>query len=123
MALPLLAPTMVRRMHPRDVLDIYPVLNQGDGLAHILQPDEIVTSFSVTLTAEAAAVGMVIATGEDAPRYAALVFALQVSILPARRSSSIFDGAGVTVGVEINFATNLCNREKTYTHGIKVVRK
>lgn len=123
MSLPLLAPVMVRRMHPRDVLDVYPVLNQGDALPHILQPDEFLTSFSVTLTAEAAAVGMVIATGDDEPRYANLVFALQVSILPAWRSSTIFDGVGVTVGVEIHFATNLCNREKTYTQGIKVVRK
>jgi len=123
MPLPLQTPVMIRRMHPRDVLDIYPVLNQGDGLMHILQPGEIVTDFAVTLSAEAAAIGMVIATGANAPRYANLVFALQASILPARRNSSIFDGAGVTVGGEINFSTNLANREKTYTFGIKVVRK
>ncbi len=123
MALPLLAPVMVRRMAPRDVLDVYVVLNQGDGLAHILQTGEVVTEFVVTLSAEAAAIGMVIATGVNAPRYAGRVFALQVSILPSRRGSSIFDGPGVTVGGEITFATNLANREKQYTFGIKVVRK
>ncbi len=123
MTLPLLAPVMLRRMAPRDVLDVYVVLNQGDGLVHILQPGEIVTEFLVTLSAEAAAIGMVIATGINAPRYANRVFALQVSILPARRGSAIFEGNGITVGGEITFATNLANREKQYSFGMKVVRK
>ena len=123
MALPNLAPTFARRMDPRDKMDIYPVLTRGDTARDILQPGEEVTSFSMGLTAEAAAAGLQLGTGAKAPRYADLVFYAQVSVVPSMQGAAIFSGAGLTLGVEITFATNIDEREKQYTVGVKVVNK
>lgn len=123
MALPNLAPTIPRRMDPRDKLDIYPVLTRGDTLRDILQTGEEVVSFSVGLTAEAAAAGLRLGTGSKAPRYANLVFYAQLSVLPEMQGAAIFAGAGLVVGVEITFTTNIDEREKQYTVGVKVVNK
>ena len=123
MALPLLAPTVRRRMDPRDTLDIYPVLLQGDVLRDILQTGETVTHFSVSLTPEAAAAGLMIGVGYDAPRYENLVFAIQLKVDPAMRGNAIFNGEGVVLGIEIEFRTDLEDREKQYTVGVRVVNK
>jgi hypothetical protein len=123
MALPNLAPTIPRRMDPRDKLDIYAVLTQGEALRDILQPDEAVTGFSVGLTAEAAAAGLQLGTGDKAPRYADRVFYAQLSVAAGMQGAAIFSGAGLVVGVEITFTTNIDDREKQYTVGVKVVNK
>lgn len=123
MALPSLAPTFVRRMDPRDKMDIYPVLTRGDGMRDILQPDEEVTSFAIGLTAEAAAAGLQLGTDSKAPRYAGLVFYAQLSVRPEMQGAPIFAGAGLTIGVEVTFSTNVDDRKKTYTVGVKVVTK
>jgi hypothetical protein len=123
MALPLLAPTIPRRMDPRDKLDIYLVLTQGETLRDILQPGEEVVSFSVGLSAEAAAAGLQLGTGSKAPRYADLVFYALLSVAGTMQGAAIFVGAGLLVGVEITFTTNFDDRQKTYTVGVKVVKK
>lgn len=123
MALPALAPTFVRRMDPRDKMDIYPVLTRGEKVSDILQPDEEVTSFTIGLTAEAAAAGLQLGTGDKPPRYADLVFYAQLSVAPSMQGAAIFAGAGLVVGVEITFATDVDDREKQYTVGVKVVNK
>jgi len=123
MPLPPLAPIIPRRMDPRDTLDIYLVLLRGDTLADILQPGEDLTWFSVALTPEAEAAGLIICGEEAAPRYANLVFAIKLTGDPAMRGSPIFNAPGLVVGIEITFATNFEEREKQYTTGVKMVNK
>ena len=123
MALPLLAPVFPRRMDPRDRLDLYVMLTQGNALRDVLQPGEEVTSFQIALTPEAAAAGLAISESAYAPRYADRVFFFQLTVAPQLRGSAIFNGPGFTGGVEITFATNLSAREKQYTVGIRVVNK
>jgi len=123
MALPFLSPTARRRMDPRDTLDIYVVVTQGDGVRDVLQTGEEITSFTVTLTPEAGAAGLLISEGDAKPRYAGLVFAFQLRVDPAFRDSGIFAGTGFIAGIEVTFATNLEDREKQYTVGVRVVNK
>ena len=123
MALPDKAPTFLRRMDPRDKLDLYPVLMQGNALRDILQPDEAVTRFAIGLSAEAAAAGLQIGIDDKAPRYADRVFYMQLSVAPAMQGAAIFLGKGIVLPVEISFATNFDDREKTYSVGIQVVKK
>jgi hypothetical protein len=123
MALPLLAPVVRRRLDPRDTMDVYVQLTQGDDLRDILQPGEEVTAFTVRLTAESVAAGVRIGTGRNAPRYAALVFAVQLSVDPLLRDNPIFSGSGFLGGFELTFPTSLEDREKQYTVGFRVVQK
>jgi hypothetical protein len=124
MALPLLAPVIPRRLDPRDTLDIYVSLTQGTALRDVLQPAEEVTSFGFALTAEAAAAGLTLLDGGSfTPRYANRVFRAVVRVDPAMRGASIFNGTGVTLGIELTFATNMSEREKQYTIGVKAVNK
>ncbi len=123
MALPQKAPVVVRRMDPKGVFDFYPMLTRGPLERDILQPDEQLTSFSVGLTPEAAAVGLRISGEEYAPRYADRVFAIQLTVDPAMRGSTIFNGEGLVLGVEIDFKTNIEDRDEQYTVGVRVVNK
>lgn len=123
MALPDKAPIFARRLGPRDKVDYYPALTQGDGLPEILQPGEAVTRFAIGLSAEAAAAGLQIGTDDKAPRYADRVFYMQLSVAPAMQGAAIFLNKGVVLPVEISFATNFDDREKTYSVGIQVVKK
>lgn len=123
MVLPLLAPTARRRMDPRDTLDVYVVVTQGDAVTDILQTGEEITSFAVALTPEAGAAGVLISDGDAMPRYAGLVFVFQLKVDPLFRDSPIFNGAGTIVGIEVTFATNFEDREKQYTVGVRVVNK
>jgi hypothetical protein len=123
MALPDKAPTFVRRMDPRDRLDLYVKLTAGEELSAILQTDEVVTSFSIGLTAEAAAAGLRLGTDARAPRYADRTFCFWLMVLPEMQGAAIFSGTGLTLGVEITFTTDVDDREKQYTVGVKVVNK
>ena len=123
MALPDKAPTFVRRMDPRDKLDLYTVLMQGNALRDILKPDETVTRFAIGLSAEAAAAGLQIGTEDKAPRYADRVFYMQLSVAPVMQGAAIFLTRGIVLAVEITFATSFDDREKTYSVGIQVVKK
>lgn len=123
MALPQKAPTVFRRMDPKGKFDFYPVLTRGDEEKDILQSGEELTDFSVSLTPEAIAVGVKISTGYDAPRYADLVFAIYLTVVPAMQGSSLFNGDGLVVGVEIDFGTNMEGRREQYTAGVRVVNK
>ena len=123
MALPDKAPTFLRRMDPRDKLDLYAVLMQGNALRDILQPDETVTRFAIGLSAEAAAAGLQIGTEDKAPRYADRVFYMQLSVAPVMQGAAIFLNRGIVLAVEITLATSFDDREKTYSVGIQVVKK
>lgn len=123
MALPALAPTFARRMDPRDKMDIYPVLTRGEALRDILQPGEEVVDFTIGLPAESVAAGLQLGEGDKKPRYADLVFYAQLSVIPAMQGAAIFAGNGLVLPVEITFSTNMDDREKQYSVGVKVVNK
>jgi hypothetical protein len=99
------------------------VLTRGDLVRDILQPKEEVTSFAVTPNADATAAGLVVLTdGDFAPRYADLTFAFWVEIASAMRSSAIFNGTGIVLGVEISFTTSFQQQDQI-TVGIRVANK
>ncbi|MBB4619984.1 hypothetical protein [Sphingomonas abaci] len=123
MALPDKAQTFVRRMDPRDELDLYPVLTQGDALRDILQVGEKVTRFAIGLSAEAVAAGLQIGDEDQAPRYADLVFYARLRIAPEQQGAAIFLGKGVVLPVEVTFSTDIDDRLKTYSFGVLVVKK
>jgi len=124
MAIPLLAQTFRRRMDPRDTLDLYVQLSQGETLRDVLQAGETVTNFNVVLPPESYAAGLrLISEGEFAPRYDARVFAFLVYIDLPKQASPLFDGTGFLAPVELTFATNLSDREKQYTVVVRVVNK
>lgn len=116
--------TFSRRIDPNmPQRDFYPVLTRGDQVRDILQPDEEVTSFTVTPTSDATAAGLRVLTADTfAPRYADRVFGFWVDIDPAMRGSSIFNGTGIVLGVELGFVTNF-QRSDQITVGIRVVNK
>lgn len=123
MALPFLAPTFPRRMAPRDTLDLYVVITQGPGTRDILEPDESIVAFTVGLPADSAAAGLILVdSGANAPRYGNLVFRFVLKVDPAMRGAAVFE-AGVLLGVELTFSTNIADREKRYTVGVRVVNK
>ncbi|WP_010218956.1 hypothetical protein [Sphingomonas sp. PAMC 26621] len=116
--------TFPRRIDPNmPRRGFYPVLTRGSEVRDILQPGEEVTSFTVTPNAEATAAGLVVMTdGDFAPRYADRVFAFWVEIATAMRGSSIFNGTGIVLGVELSFTTNFQQSDQI-TVGIRVVNK
>lgn len=123
MALPDKAPTFARRMDPRDKLDFYPALTQGDTLRDILQVGEKVTQFAIGLSAEAVAAGLQIGTEDQAPRYADPTFYVHLSIAEERQGAAIFLGKGIVLPVEVTFSTDFDDRLKTYSFGVLVVKK
>ena len=116
--------TFLRRIDPNmPRRGFYPTLTRGATLRDILQPGEGVTSFTVTPNADATAAGLVVLTdGDFTPRYADLVFAFWVEIAAAMRGSSIFNGTGIVLGVEISFTTNFQQQDQI-TVGIRVANK
>lgn len=116
--------TFLRRIDPNmPRRGFYPVLTRGDLVRDILQPKEEVTSFAVTPNADATAAGLVVLTdGDFAPRYADLTFAFWIEIASAMRGSSIFNGTGIVLGVEISFTTSFQQQDQI-TVGIRVANK
>ena len=116
--------TFLRRIDPNmPRRGFYPVLTRGDLVRDILQPREEITSFAVTPNADATAAGLVVLTnGDFAPRYADLTFAFWVEIASSMRSSSIFNGTGIVLGVEISFTTSFQQQDQI-TVGIRVANK
>lgn len=116
--------TFPRRIDPNmPRRGFYPTLTRGDAVRDILQPGEEVTSFTVTPNADATAAGLVVLTdGDFTPRYAGLTFDFWVEIATAMRGSSIFNGTGIVLGVELGFTTNFQQQDQI-TVGIRVANK
>ena len=116
--------TFPRRIDPNmPRRGFYPVLTRGDLVRDILQPREEITSFAVTPNADATAAGLMVLTdGDFAPRYADLTFAFWVEIASSMRGSSIFNGTGIVLGVELSFTTSFQQQDQI-TVGIRVANK
>lgn len=118
-------------LDPADILDFYVSLAQGAEdavLPPILLVGEAVATLAVAVTTEAAAVGLKIMTGGSypAPKVdpATNVVTLWLGVDSARQGDSVFNGVGVTVGVELTITTNNNPpRVKQRTVSIKVAQQ
>jgi len=115
MPIPANAVTIEQPFDPRDVLEVKVGISQGAEDANpapILLLGESVASLGVAVSTEAAAIGLKIVSGTfegatyPSPSISQNVVTFWVTVDEARRGDAAFDGAGVTVGVELTFKTN-----------------
>lgn len=111
MAIPPTAKAFAQVADPADVLDWQFTLTQGAADASptpLLQTGESVSSFTLTLPAESIAAGLLIKSGGDfpAPTLAGLLLTFWLAIDPTMQSSSIFNGAGVKLPLELTIKTS-----------------
>jgi len=133
MPIPVNAVTIEQPFDPRDVLEIKVGISVGlatDDPPSILLVGEQVASLGVSVTSEAAAVGLMIVQGDfdgatyPAPSIVGNVITLWVTVAEARRNDAAFDGEGVTVGIEFTLRTNNNPpRTKQRTVAIKVAQQ
>jgi hypothetical protein len=116
--------TFPRRVDPNmPKRGFYAVLTRGDQVRDILQTGEEIVSFTVTPNSEATAAGLKVLSDADfLPRYSDLVFGFWIDVDPSLRGSTVFNGTGIVLGVEISFVTNLQQSDQI-TVGIRVVNK
>jgi hypothetical protein len=109
MANPATAKAFAQALDPSDVVDFYVVLSQGEHDAPVptvLLLGEGVETYSLTLPAEAVAVGLRIVDRvgyED--RLVGNVLSLWLEVDSTMQTSPIFNGNGVTVPIEILIET------------------
>jgi hypothetical protein len=106
MPLPPTAPTFERVLDPADIETFRIILSQGTEPDDMLSPGEDVQSFTLALTPEAVAVGLLIKTGGG---YTTALDGLDVDfwleVDSGEQADPRFDGAGVTVGLELTIDT------------------
>ena len=124
MAIPTTAKALSQPLDPADI-DYYGLIVTQAGTDTdpfpILNAGETITSYTLALPAEAVAAGLIIRA--DAGREMTLVgnaLTFWLSIDPSLASSSIFDGAGVTLPLELTVNTSgLRRKQKTSTITVK----
>lgn len=124
MAIPTTAKALSQPLDPADI-DYYGLIVTQAGTDTdpfpILNAGETITSYTLALPAEAVAAGLIIRA--DAGREMTLVgnaLMFWLSIDPSLASSSIFDGAGVTLPLELTVNTSgLRRKQKTSTITVK----
>lgn len=109
MAVPLSAKAFDQAVDPADVVDFFVVVSQGAADAKpptILLLGEAIARYSLKLTPEAAAVGLRIvdAVGYE-NRLSGNVLQLWLEVDEAVQASPLFDGAGITVAIELLIVT------------------
>ena len=110
MAIPPNARTIRQPMDPADVVDFAVGITQGAADADpppVLLDGEEVASFSLTLTAEAVAVGLEIRRdgAYPAPLVVDRVVTFWLGVAPAMQGLTVFSGAGATLGIELTITT------------------
>jgi len=107
MAIPPNAKAMSRPMDPADLVDFQVVLSQGSDDNSFLTPSESVASYTVALTAEAIAAGLVInTTGGYATTLVGNTITFWLSVSSGQQSSASFAGSGLILGIELTVTTN-----------------
>lgn len=96
-----------------------------DGITGILENGEAVASYTISVTAEAAALGLTVSTGAWAPSQpsgAQILFWLEVD--SGFQSNAAFDGEGVDLGVEISVTSDsVPARRRQRTCAIRVAQQ
>jgi hypothetical protein len=99
-----------RRLDPGGKLTYFIKLSRGDGLRDQLQPEEQILSYTVALTNESLAAGLILGTGAKGPRLGADVISFQLEVDVTKRSASMFVAPdGTNLGIEISPITNTGN--------------
>ncbi len=105
MAIPANAIVITQPIDPADIEIMQVTLQQG--LDQILAPSEGVSSFTLGLTAEAAAAGLQIdTTGGRTTTLTGLVLTFWVSVSVGHQSDPLFDGSGTALGLLLTITTN-----------------
>lgn len=109
-------------MDPYDRVDFLLTLDGADGM---LEAGEGVASYTLTLLAEATALGLTIGTAAYAPSQPnaqSLRFYLEVD--SGFQANAAFDGDGVTLGLELSITTDSTPaRRRQRTIGVKVAQQ
>lgn len=109
MANPATARAFAQALDPEDEADFYVFVNQGapDATpAPVLLPGEWIASYSLTLSAEAAAVGLeIVADGARAPQLVGNRLEIWLTVADEMRGNAAFAGAGITVGISLTIVT------------------
>lgn len=110
MALPATAQAFAQALDPSDVVDFYVVVSQGAPDAPtptVLLLGEAIADYSLALTTEAAAVGLrIVDRAGYGNRLTGNVLKLWLEVEASMRGSAIFNGAGVTVAIELLIETS-----------------
>lgn len=96
-----------------------------DGTTGILETGEGVASYTVAVTAEAAALGLTIGTGDWAPSQpTATQIQFWIEVDSGFQSNAAYDDAGVDLGVEVSVTTNSTPaRRRQRTCAIRVAQQ
>lgn len=103
MAIPTTARVFTQHFDPSDILDFYLGLTEGDDEGD-LQVGEKVDTFSLTLSPEAVAAGLIL-MGEGRTRISGNVLGFWLQASTAAQVSSIFDGAGISLPIVFTYTT------------------
>jgi phage tail tape-measure protein len=106
MALPPNASAWTQEMDPADIVD-YQVTLAGTG--GLLETGETIASYTLTMSAEGAALGVTIGSvGSYAPSLinSSTGVKLWLSVGSGFQSNAAFSGTGVSVGIELTVVTN-----------------
>lgn len=105
---------------PRDRVDYLVDCSKG-----LLENAETIASYTITLRPEAAALGMMISSAPYAPSMpSSSTIKFWIEFDPTYQSNVAFDGAGQTLGVEIEIVTNnVPARRRQRTVGIQVAQQ
>lgn len=125
MPIPPNAHPFTRPMDPTDIVDYVAVLTQGVAPDAFLAPGESVASYTLALTPEAVAVGLVIKSGGGyETTFANNCIRFWLEIDPDEQASAMFDGGGVTLGLELTVITNSApQRKKQRTLTVQVANQ
>jgi hypothetical protein len=104
MAIPASAREWTRVMDPADRVDYKILLS---GVRAILGPNEEMANHTLTLSAEAVALGLIILdSGGYAPAFDGDDIQIWLEIHPNYRNHAAFQGAGTKLSMELTFETN-----------------
>jgi hypothetical protein len=94
-------------MDPSDLVDFWAIISQGDDIGTLLRADENVASYTLTITAAAAAAGLQILTTNDRqPQLVDRLARFWLSVADDQQSSDLFSGAGAELALELTVVTD-----------------
>jgi len=125
MALPPNAYLSPQPLDPKDILDQKVNLRQDDSDQTFLQPNESAASFTLVATAEATAAGLQIMTGgQRDPALSGNMVRFWLQIASGMQENAAFNGAGLTLGIELTITTNSTpSRTKQRTLAFQVAQQ
>ena len=106
------------QMDPASLLE-WPIVFGG-----MLEDGELVDSYTLTMSAEAAALGLEIATGDHAPTWSGTDLIVWFRINPLLQDDPAFDGAGSALAMTLWFRTDQTPyRERELTLYLEVAQQ